>query len=117
MLTMEQIENKIIHIARRMDDATDDYRDACNDAAEAEANYRRAQAVANIAVMEHGVNGEKVPANARSSYVDRHVDDERRAHLMADATRETIKQSLLTMRTQMEALRTLAATARYQTTG
>lgn len=112
MLTMQQIEESIADLSDRLEQATYDFADVARRAATAEAEYRGAKARAAVTIIS--TNG-TMPANQREARVEHSVTDERTAHLLAAAEKEAMREALITFRTRLESLRTLAATARYQT--
>lgn len=112
MLTMEQIDSEIQRLSTLLEDATYEYRAAAQDAAEAEAEYRREKAIATIASIEHGG---KMTAPEREARAHRHVADQHKSYLLNSANRDGIREFLVSTRTRLEVLRTLAANVRYQT--
>lgn len=112
MMNQGQVEHAIAVACEALEEATEHYRDVSQRAAEAEADYKREQAYTMIAMIEHGAGK---TAQERAARVDAHVSDVRRTYLLADAERHSTRESLLSLRSRLEALRTLSANIRAQT--
>jgi DNA-binding transcriptional ArsR family regulator len=111
-LSQVEIEDRIQAVIQRMEDDTEEYDDIAKAAAEAEADYRRAAAMAKLAVIQHG---EKMTVGERDAKVDVMTADAHKAHLITTAARNSKREHLQTLRAHLDALRTLNASVRGQT--
>src|SRR5262245_56084329 len=111
VLTPVEVERMIGNALRRLDEATTDYAEVNEKAAKAEADYRKAQAVKTLAILRHG---EFASAKERDARIDLECSDEREAHLLLEAARNSAREHLNTLRTRVEALRTISASVRGQ---
>jgi hypothetical protein len=111
-MTQGRVEQAIATACEALEEATEQYRDVSQRAAEAEADYKREQAYTMVAMIEHGSGR---TAQERTARVEAHISDIRRAYLLADAERHAVRESLLSLRARLEALRTLSANIRAQT--
>jgi hypothetical protein len=110
-LAAVEVEERIQQVMEAMESATEDYDALAQSAAEAEADYKRDYARAVLAVIQHG---EKMTVLEREARVTLHSADAMRHHLIAQAARNSTREHLLTLRSHMEALRTLASNIRAQ---
>lgn len=110
IVTAVEAEQMLARTLKRLDDATHEFRDIQDDAAEKEADYRRAKGVKALAIIRSNL-----PAKERDARIEMELDPERRAHLAAQAVLFSQRELLLTLRTRVEALRTLSASIRAQT--
>lgn len=112
MLTQGQIEEHIMALSEAMEDTTHSYAEVGQRAARAEADYRREHATLIVAQLRHREGRSVVECTATA---DAMVSDQRQTHLLAEAERNALREALLTQRSRMDALRTLAANVRAQT--
>lgn len=112
VLTPVEVERMIGNSLRRLDEATHEYADINHRAAEAEAAYRKAQAMKTLALLKHGTFDS---AKERDARIDLECSDEREVHLLTEAARNSAREHLNTLRTRIEALRTISASVRGQT--
>jgi len=112
-LAAVEVEERIQQVMEAMESATEDYDALAQSAAEAEADYKRDYARAVLAVITHGEG--KMTVLEREARVTLHAADALRHHLICQAARNASREHLLTMRSHMEALRTLASNIRAQT--
>jgi len=112
-LAAVEVEERIQQVMEAMESATEDYDALLNSAAEAEANYKRDYAHAVLAVITHSES--KMTVLEREARVTLHSADALRNHLISQAARNACREHLLTLRSHMEALRTLASNIRSQT--
>ena len=96
---------------KRLDDETHAFHDIQMRAAEAEADYRKAKGTKALAII-HAAAEQKWSAAVRDARIDVELDDERRAHLYSQAGLHAARESLVSLRTRIEALRTLSASIR-----
>jgi len=92
---------------KRLDEATSEYREVEMTAAIAEADYRRAKGAKGLAIIRSNL-----PAKERDARIELELDDERRAHLAAQAVLHSQRELLNSTRTRIEALRSLNASVR-----
>jgi hypothetical protein len=111
VVTPYEIENMLARALKRLDEVTHEYRDIEMAAAEAEADYRRAKGVKALAIIRSNL-----PAKERDARIELELDEERRAHLAAQATLHSQRELLTTIRTRIEALRSLNASVRVLAT-
>lgn len=111
-LSQVEVEERIQAVMDAMESQTEHYDTISREAAEAEADYRRDSARALIAV----INSEtKMTVAERQARADLLTADAHRKHLIKQAARNSCRESLMTLRTHLDALRTLNASIRAQT--
>lgn len=115
LLTQAQIEGEITRLSDALEAETYDYRDISLSAAEAEAAFKHRHATATLSMAAEATDGRKRTASERAAYADRVSGDEFRLFRIAEARRGASRESMLSLRTRIDALRTLAANIRYQT--
>ena len=113
ILTPVDAERMLARALKRLDDETHAFYDIQKNAAEAEANYRKAKGTKALAII-HAAGTEKWSAAVRDARIEVELDDERRAHLYNQAGLHAARESLVSLRTRVEALRTLSASVRSQ---
>lgn len=113
-LSPVEVEERIVALSDALADGTATYAARRLDAAQAEADFKAAyhRAVLAAAAQNRGKNAEERKAWAMT--VDP-VEPLYRAHLIADAVLDAAKDSQQTLRTRLDAERTLAANLRSQT--
>jgi hypothetical protein len=111
-LSQVEIEDQIQAVLNEMEEATEGYADISQQAAEAEADYKRQHAMGVLAVINHG---DKMLAAERDARIDLHCADIHKRHLIKTAARNSAREHLLTLRAHLDALRTLNASVRGQT--
>ena len=111
VLTPVDCERMLGNALRRLDEATTDYATINERAAQAEADYRKAQAMKTLALLRHG---DFASAKERDARIDLECSDEREVHLLTEAARNSAREHLNTLRTRIEALRTISASVRGQ---
>lgn len=112
-MTPAQVEAHLEHLMAALEDATEAHADVCRRAAIAEADYRREKAIATVALIEHQAT--KMTADERGRRVEVHVAPAHKAYLLTAAEREANREALTSIRTRIEALRTLNANVRFNT--
>lgn len=116
VITAVEVESEIMRLSDGMDDELSVLVDVAQAAAEAEYAYKvgYAQAVLKAAnVAGSGRNG-LTTVDERENMALRDSDSLLRAHLVADVLYEVAREKLRTMRSQIDALRTIAANIRAQ---
>jgi hypothetical protein len=109
--TPYEIEQMLARALKRLDELTTEYRRVEMDAAIAEADYRRAKGVKALAIIRGNL-----PAKERDARIELELDEERRVHLIAQAELHSHRELLNTIRTRIEALRSLNASVRVLAT-
>lgn len=112
VLSQGEIESRILDVDDELERVTDEYADLSDAAAHAEAAYKEAHARAMLAVA---ATGEKVPVAIKEARADLAAHDEFRAWKIAEARRAAAKEALLSLRSRLDALRTLSANVRMLT--
>jgi hypothetical protein len=114
LLNQGQVENMILEIVDTLDDATHVYSDIADAAAEAEADYklRMARAVVTLANTDG-----KMTALERQARADLSAAEELRRWKTLEASRQSSKENLLSLRARLDALRTLNASIRTAANG
>lgn len=112
VLTRAEVEDQILSIGEAMEQATYEYEDRSIEAAEAEADYKYAVAECAVLLASHG---QKMTVADRQTRIDMQCDQQFRVWKLAEARRQALKETLLTLRARMDALRTLNASIRAQT--
>ena len=112
LLTQGEIEHHIVALSQSIEDETYRYAELGDVAAEAEADYKLKQARMFIVIAE---NQSKMTVQERQARVDLHANDEFRTWKVQEARRQASKESLLSLRARLDAMRTLSASLRHQT--
>lgn len=112
-LAQAEVEARIAAVIEAMEAATDHYDEISEQAAEAEADYRRDAAHALLAVIQHGET--KMTVAERQARADLMTADAHKQHLIRTAARNSAREHLQTLRAHLDALRTLNASIRQQT--
>lgn len=116
IVTPVEAEQMLANALRRLDEMTTEHKDIQNAAAKAEADYRLAKGTKAIAIIRAAA-AEKWSAAMRDARIDVELDDERRAHLYAQAALHSSREALVSQRTRVEALRTIGASVRTSMQG
>jgi hypothetical protein len=115
ILTRVEVEMRICRLTDALEERTEDYQRLAQAAAEAEAKYRAHHAMCTLAIINgsHDQNGRsKMTVDERAARADAAANDEYRTFLIATAARNSCRESLLSLRANLDALRTLAASIR-----
>ena len=112
VITPVETERMIGTALRKLDEATTEYAEISRKAAQAEADYRRATAMKTLALLKHGGFAS---AKERDARIELEVSSERETYLILDAARASAREHLNSLRTRIEALRTISASVRGQT--
>lgn len=111
-LSQVEIEDMIVALSDELEKQTEAFRDVAEDAARSEMDYKRDAARAMLAVIDQRP---KATVSERQARVDLITHDTRTVAAIHEARRHAARESLLSLRTRMEALRTLSASVRFQT--
>ena len=111
-LAQVEIEERIIAVIEQLELQTEEYDDISRKAAEAEADYRKLHAMTMLGIIQHG---EKMTAYERSARCELATAESHRRYLIRQAARNSRRESLLSLRDHLDALRTLNASVRAQT--
>lgn len=109
VLSQVEVEERICNVLEELDRRTHDFDDIAKRAAEAEADYRLDHARTILAVIHHG---DKQTALERGARADIHSAQTHKDYLTLKASRDSCRESLVSLREQLNALRTLAANQR-----
>lgn len=116
MLTQGAIEDAIVALSDRLEEITDEYATASDDAAEAEAEYRLRYYRTFLQHKDGVTNGKRGESDetckGRAIVAN---EDVLRDYKLTAARAESLRQALYTHQRRLEALRTLAANVRQQT--
>lgn len=116
MITAGEVEGEIMRLSQAMDTGLEDLEQRAKEAAGAEHAYKVAFAKARLVARDepgHGPKERTTDAEADDKATVR-CDDELRKRLITDALHGVTQESLRTMRSQIDALRTIAANIRAQ---
>ncbi len=111
ILTRVEVEARICRMTDALEERTSEYRDLAQQAAETEARYRAHHAMVTLAII-NGASDRKMTVDERAARADASSNEEYRTFLIAQAARNSCRESLLSLRTTLDALRTLAASIR-----
>lgn len=117
ILTAADVERAIARISAEMEDATHDLADLAENMAEAEVSYEVAFAKARIVARDqegHGPKGRTTNDEADDRAIVQ-CEALLRDHLIKKAIHGACVEKLRTARSQLDALRTIAANIRAQT--
>lgn len=110
-LSLVEVEERILNVIDAMETASEEYEDLAREAALSEADYKRDVARTKLAVIQHG---DKMTVGERDAKVDAMTADAHKQHLLATAARNSKREYLTTLRSHLDALRTLNASIRGQ---
>lgn len=113
VLTQAEIEDGIMRLSAELEDEVYRYAALSDDAAEAEAAYKgkHARAVVRLGA-ESGVKSTALERQARAELS---AVEELRLYRIAEGRRSASKERLLSLRSRIDALRTLSANVRHAT--
>ena len=106
-----EVEEELNRLAEALEEATEQYRQDSKEAAVAEANYKLVYAHCLVGLAN---TGRKMTASERESRCVVASGEEFRIWKIAEAKRASTSEALRTYRTRIEALRTEAASRRFQ---
>lgn len=113
LLTQGEVEESILALSDALEAETYEYAELSDTAATTEADYKIGHA---RAMIQFASDPEiKVTASVREARVDRHCAEQLRTWKLAEARRQSKKESLLSLRARLDAFRTLSANLRSQT--
>lgn len=112
LLNRAQIEHEILRVSDALDEQTHVYAEVSNLAASSEADYklRFARAVVTLSSTQSRMTAPEKQARAEIA-----AAEELRLWKIAEARRQATKETLLSLRARLDALRTLNASVRVQT--
>lgn len=111
-LTQGQIEDEILNVSDALEAGTAQFADVADLAATCEADYKLSYARAFVGLSS---TQSKMTAPERQARSELHAAAELRAWKIAEARRLSSKESLLSLRARLDALRTVSANIRSQT--
>lgn len=112
MLTPHQIEEAIGNLCLELETETYEYASLSDSEANAEADYKKLYATTMLELIG---SPEFKSAPMREAYVDDNCSHKYRALKIAQARRQSSREALLSLRSRLDAFRTLSATLRSQT--
>jgi hypothetical protein len=109
-----QVESELVRLSNLLEERVSDYQTAIVGAAEAEARWKYRTAVVMLDVIAQ-FPGRSCTVAEREARVEVETADEHASALITEATAKSVREALTALRTQIEALRTLAASQRALT--
>lgn len=113
LLTQGEIESAILSLSEELETQTYAYAEQSDRAAIAEADYKIRHARALVGFASDPTI--KLTATERQARVDLHCAAELREWKIAEARRQSTKETLLSLRSRLDAMRTLSANVRHAT--
>lgn len=113
LLTQGEIEANITKLSELLEEETYAYARQSEASAEAESDYKVLMARAIVTFLND--RGLKMTQYERQARCDLICSDEFRVWKMAEARRSSTKEALLTLRSRLDAMRTLSANVRHAT--
>lgn len=113
LLTAGEVEEEIMALSDRLETETYEYAELSDLAAVAEADFKILSARAMIAFAADPTL--KITASVREAKVDQYCAEQLRSWKLAEARRQSKRESLLSLRSRLDAMRTLSANIRSQT--
>jgi hypothetical protein len=104
-----EIDNEILRLVNNLEVHTESYEERIVDAAQKEVRFKHDRAEAYLRA--------EGPVAQREAEADDKTANQRLAYEVAAAVAKANKETLTTIRTSLDALRTLAANVRFQTNG
>ena len=114
LLTAGEVERQILSLSDRLEDETNRYADVAELAALAEADFKGCHARALLAFADATVGSRKATVDERRAQADLDAEDAYAIYRLNEARLDACKQALYSLRTRLDALRTLAANIRAQ---
>lgn len=112
LLTQGQTEQSILDLSNDLEHQTDLYAQQSEMAATAEADYKLARARAYVLLSERHP---KMTASEREMRSDLNSAEHLRLWKLYEAQRQATRESLLSLRARLDALRSISANIRHQT--
>ena len=106
-----EVEEEMDRLAAAMEEATEDYRTIAIRAASAESDYKSAFARCIVGLAN---SGKKITAAEREARAVVSAEAEFREWRISEASRAATSEHLRTLRSRLDAMRTEAASRRYQ---
>lgn len=116
-LSQVEVEVEIERIVADLEDATEEYAEACREEAEAETRYKRTFHRAFIVHSERSTmaDGRKTTVGWVEAQAGIACEEQQAVHRIANARMRALKEALTSKRAQLDALRTISANIRGQT--
>jgi len=114
LLTQGEVEREIMRLSDELEDETHRYADVGELVVNAELDYKGAHAASIISAAANS-DGTKRTVAERDAWATTETIDLMRTWRIHEARQEATKQSLLSLRNRLDALRTLAANIRAST--
>lgn len=108
-ISQVEIEQEILRLSDVLEEATEDFAELAQDAAEKEATYKKQWAGSYLSASG--------AVKERESWADLNAAEALQAHKIAEALVKSRREMLSSTRTQLDSLRTLAANVRTLVTG
>jgi hypothetical protein len=116
ILTYARIEQGIVRALKRQEDLTDSFASTGDDLAHADVNYKRAFAEARSTARLTGIaEAKKLTTDAVDDLANQDTVKEYEDYLVAKTRHDACRQALLSVRTRIDALRSLMASHREVT--
>lgn len=112
LLNRGQVESQIMAVSDALEEQTEVYADISARAADAEADYKLRFARAVVSLSDKAARMTAPEKQARAEIA---AAEELRVWKITEARRQATKESLLSLRARLDALRTLNASIRVQT--
>jgi hypothetical protein len=106
LITVERLENELVRLSGLLEDATNELRNKATSAAKLESSYRKAKAIAYLSATG--------PVAERQAQVDKICDNDRERCYLARAEKDAQTELLRSLRAQLDAWRTIAASHRAE---
>jgi hypothetical protein len=112
VLSAVEVEERIQAVMDELENRTEEYDKCAHLAAVAEADYREMHARTLLGVVAGA--DKKMTVDEREAHVDAHCAERYKGFLIAQAARNSCRESLLSLRANLDSLRTLSASVRAQ---
>ncbi len=109
VLTPHEVEQRISTCLDEMEQRVGDFKDLAEQAAEAEADYRRLHAITALGIIN---SHPKMTVLERTARLDAATNDALRRFLVAKAARDSCREALTSLRETLSGLRTLSVNTR-----
>jgi hypothetical protein len=106
LITVERLENELVRLSGLLEDATTELRAKATSEAKLESSYRKAKAIAYLSATG--------PVAERQAQVDKICDNDRERYYLARAEKDAQTELLRSLRAQLDAWRTIAASHRAE---
>lgn len=112
LLTQGETEKSILAISEHLDEQTHLYAEQSEQAATAEADFKLARARSYVLLSERHP---KMTASEREMRADLNSAEQMRHWKLYEARRQATRETLLSLRARLDALRSISANIRHQT--